>query len=84
MEQKRTPSLVLHLFSATLRSLAGVQEEGEMEKRLFKWLVGAEKDFKGNVLPVCSPLRPGSFTSVREETGPGGHLRTSPGAEGPA
>ena len=44
MEQKRTPSLGLHLFSATLRSLAGVQEEGEMEKEVVQ---AAGWGFKG-------------------------------------
>lgn len=66
MEQKRTPSLpwASTSSSATLRSLAGVQEEGEMEKRFFRRLAGASKDFKETALPEKVPLRPGSFTSV--------------------
>ena len=46
MEQKRTPSLpwASTSSSATLRSLAGVQEEGEMEKEV---LQAAGWGFKG-------------------------------------
>ena len=46
MEQKRTPSLpwASTSSSATLRSLAGVQEEGEMEKEVLR---AAGWGFKG-------------------------------------
>jgi len=53
MEQKRTPSLpwASTSSSATLRSLAGVQEEGEMEKEVVQ---AAGWGFKGLQRNCCA------------------------------